>query len=189
IAGAASVRSLVTLALLGLAILMLLVSVFFSLPSNVLSDRGKVNAARVFSVDLAPQGWGFFTKPPSDSDLFYYDGNLQSVMETPQGRADNLLGLSRTQRAQGPEGGALLTPLAEEDWFKCETGEDLEECYESLKASTTEPIRADNTFKHPTLCGKVVIAQAEPVPWSYRDLYEQTHIPEGMIEMQVTCEN
>ncbi|AZL14926.1 hypothetical protein CXR25_17085 [Brevibacterium aurantiacum] len=99
------------------------------------------------------------------------------------------LGLSRTQRAQGPEGGALLTPLAEEDWFKCETGEDLEECYESLKASTTEPIRADNTFKHPTLCGKVVIAQAEPVPWSYRDLYEQTHIPEGMIEMQVTCEN
>ncbi|MGO2034532.1 MAG: SdpA family antimicrobial peptide system protein, partial [Brevibacterium aurantiacum] len=110
IAGAASVRSLVTLALLGLAILMLLVSVFFSLPSNVLSDRGKVNAARVFSVDLAPQGWGFFTKPPSDSDLFYYDGNLQSVMETPQGRADNLLGLSRTQRAQGPEGGALLTP-------------------------------------------------------------------------------
>lgn len=168
--------------------LVFLASIFYSLPSNVVSDRGKVNPLRALSVDLAPQGWAFFTKPPSEPDLFFYDStSLKSLMITPQGRSDNLFGLSRTQRAQGPEGANMLLRLTDEDWHQCETGDNLETCIKTMESNKKKVHKVDNRAPIKTLCGEVIVVQAAPTAWSYRDLTPETHTPLHVVKLSVKC--
>ena len=106
----AALGGLVTLAVvLGV----LATSIFFSLPSNVVSVRDG-GSVRVFWAKALPQGWAFFTKPPSDSELVAYrvvEGELVYASLTPNSRPRNLFGLTRTQRAQGPEIAAMANQL------------------------------------------------------------------------------
>ncbi|WP_448072690.1 SdpA family antimicrobial peptide system protein [Georgenia yuyongxinii] len=164
-------------------------SIFHSLPSNVVSDTGVRSPIRTFSVDLAPQGWGFFTRSPSELDLLFYDAqSLEPLMVTPQGRPENLLGLSRTQRAQGPEAGNLLRPLSDEDWQSCEAGDVLETCIGRLENSAIDPPVVTNSSPVKTLCGEVIFAQSDPVPWSYRDLYDVQHLPQHVTKLDIECD-
>lgn len=183
-------KAIAGIALLAGGLGLFLASVFYSLPSNVVSDRGVSNPLRAFSVDLAPQGWGFFTKPPAEPDLFFLDaGTLESLVVTPQGRVDNLFGVSRTQRAQGPEGANLLGGLTDEDWHTCELGETLPQCVESLDGASKKVPAVENDAPIETLCGEVLVAQSAPTPWSYRDLTEDTHSPENIVKLSVQCDN
>jgi len=181
-------RTAVGVVTLGLGGIALAGSVFHSLPSNVVSDTGLRSPLRIFSVDLAPQGWGFFTRDPSEADLLYYEEDLQPAWTTPQGRPENLYGLSRTQRAQGPEAAALLESVGEDDWFECMRGATFESCVEGLRDVGPAATEAENASVVPTLCGTIVFAQSDPVPWSYRHLYEDTHIPRYVTEVSATCE-
>jgi len=180
-------RTAVGLATLALGGIAFVGSVFHSLPSNVVSDTGLRSPVRVFSVDLAPQGWGFFTRDPSEADLLYYDEDLSPAWTTPQGRPENVFGLSRTQRAQGPEAAALLRHVSESDWFECAPGAAVGSCVEAYRADDRVALQAENASIVPTLCGTIVFAQSDPVPWSFRDLYEDTHIPRYVTEVSASC--
>lgn len=166
---------------------MLLVTIYSSLPSNVLSDTGIKSAARFFSVDLAPQGWAFFTRDPSEADLLYYDADsLEPVWITPQGRPENVFGVSRTQRAQGPEAAALIEHLGVDDWQECATGADLATCVSTIEVASAS-IQVENEAPVRTLCGDVLFVQADPVPWSYRDFYDARHLPRYIAPVEIAC--
>jgi antimicrobial peptide system SdpA family protein len=173
---------------LSVGMLMLLASIFASLPSNTLSDTGIRSAARYFSVDLAPQGWAFFTRDPSEADLLYYRAeSLEPLWVTPQGRLENAFGVSRTQRAQGPEAAALLTEVSEDQWHECGRGMSLAECAAEAEAGAPAPLQVANNAPIQTLCGDILMTQSEPVPWSYRNLYETTHITKYVSYLEVDC--
>ncbi|MGV0332599.1 SdpA family antimicrobial peptide system protein [Corynebacterium kroppenstedtii] len=83
-------------------------SIFFTLPSNVISLRDG-SGLRTTVVDLAPQNWAFFTKSPRELEYIPYSlENNRMELSTPQTKAENLFGFSRDQRAQGTEIGSLI---------------------------------------------------------------------------------
>lgn len=169
-------------------LLLLLATIYGSLPSNVLSDTGIKSAARFFSVDLAPQGWAFFTRDPSEADLLYYDAaSLEPLWITPQGRAENGFGVSRTQRAQGPEAAELLQSLGIDDWHECDAGAKVVDCVLAGESDLRDRIQVTNNTPVKTLCGNVLFVQADPVPWSYREFYEETHLPRYVAGLEVEC--
>lgn len=147
-------------------IVLFLGSVFYTLPSNVLSLRG--GAVRNAFNTISPQDWAFFTRDPQSTMIGAYeltpDGGAVSRLTTPQNRVRNSFGLSRTQRAQGPELGFLDHAVG--GWANCDGSVDY--CIDANKNAPTQNIA--NTSPVPTICGDTFITQEEPQPWAFRSL-------------------
>ncbi|MEU9099167.1 SdpA family antimicrobial peptide system protein [Streptomyces sp. NPDC048361] len=69
---------------------------------------------------LTPETWAFFTRNPESvqNGIYGYDhaGGVRNLLRTPQGNPANIFGLSRTQRAQGPELGYIHAPAPQRPW-------------------------------------------------------------------------
>ncbi|MFF5333497.1 SdpA family antimicrobial peptide system protein [Streptomyces sp. NPDC013181] len=159
-------------------------SVFFSLPSNVLSTRDG-GELRSFSARFLPQSWAFFTKPPSDPEFVPYlvsaDG-VSYAARLPNSRSDNLFGLSRRQRAQGPEVAGMANQVRE--WRDCEKAEG--DCPAVVAGSST-PVSVVNSSPVPTLCGRVVLVETRPVPWKFRDKYKGWRLDKQAALVEAKC--
>lgn len=103
-----------------------------------------------------PQGWGFFTEPPAPELVVYAQDTRgwRSLMLTPQGRADNLFGLSRRQRTQAPEISAVADSLPADGWRAC-SATSLDGCSGVVRAAPR--LKAVDHAVQPTLCGSVVL--------------------------------
>ncbi|WP_017587667.1 SdpA family antimicrobial peptide system protein [Nocardiopsis ganjiahuensis] len=170
---------------LTLVILVLAGSIFYALPSNTLSVRDGGTVRTLFARTM-PQNWAFFTKPPNDPELVPYtadgDGSVDFASTMPNGSAENLYGLTRTQRAQGPEIANMANRI--EEWTDC--GSLNGDCLSEVASGT--PVQwVENTSPVPTLCGKVIIARTEPVPWPYRDKYRGWRIDDEMALIEARC--
>lgn len=160
---------------------------FYSLPSNVLSTRSPQDQVRLAFNILASEDYGFFTKNPESDALKAFQksgGSVLDVTSTPQNRPENLYGLSRTQRAQGPEL-ANLSDQKHAAWVKCPTSENESQCLASAFARPATA--AKNTSPVPTVCGDVVLADEVPVPWSYRQLVDYDHKVLQTVHLSIGC--
>lgn len=173
------------LAALALVCSLLLGSIFFSFPSNVVSVRDG-GSVRTVSVELIPQNWPFFTKPPNDPEVIPYivhgDGRIEFASQFPNGRSENVFGLSRSQRAQGPEMANLANQV--EEWVDCSGVRD--QCVETaVGQGVAQTIH--NSSPVATLCGTVVLMQTEPVPWSYRGHYDGWRLDKEAVLIEAEC--
>ena len=162
--------------------LVLLSSVVAAFPANVLKPTNNPGALTVVS-EVFPQGWAFFTKDPQDVEFVAYrptEGGLESLLATPQSRAENLWGLSRTQRAQGPE---LVALGNDATWVECVSGQVPLDCYEQ----GADYVPTVNPMTHPTLCGDVVLVEEKPVAWSFRNMVKGTHTAERVAYESIEC--
>lgn len=162
-------------------------SAFYSLPSNVISTRSPQDHVRLTFNILASEDYGFFTKSPESDALQVYaqsGDTINNITSTPQNRPENLFGLSRTQRAQGPEL-ANLSEQKQTAWVKCDAITTPSQCLEDAFARKTSV--AKNTSTVATVCGDVILADEVPVPWSFRNLvpYEQKVIETS--HLYVSC--
>ncbi|MCX5204973.1 SdpA family antimicrobial peptide system protein [Streptomyces sp. NBC_00237] len=182
-------------------------SIFFSLPSNVLSTRDGGDL-RAFSARFLPQSWAFFTKPPSDPEFVPYvvnDDGVAYAARLPNSRPDNLYGLSRRQRAQGPEVAAMANQV--QKWKNCEEAEG--DCPAVVAGSSASgaansgpgrgsgpanepvsvpvPVSVENTSPVPTLCGRLVLVETRPVPWKFRDKYEGWRLDKRAALVEAKC--
>lgn len=165
----------------------LAVTVFVSLPSTVLYPRDNEGGLRANLVTIMPQSWPFFTKPPSDSELtaYHFDGQtIRSVSRFPNSKIDNWYGLTRTQRAQGPELANLTNPVPEESWWQCEHQENAD-CL--VEAANSEPVSIINSYPHQTLCGSTIIAETEPVRFTNRSMFEGWRLDVQALHLEVSC--
>ncbi|MFF7636960.1 SdpA family antimicrobial peptide system protein [Kitasatospora sp. NPDC008050] len=161
----------------------LVLSVFYTLPSNALSSRHSKGARTLFNT-LAPQDWAFFTRNPETVQLgvYAFDGtSARSLMRTPQGNPSNFFGLSREQRAQGPEIGYVNAET--NDWTDCAGL--LDSCLHS--ASGTPAQRVRNTSPIPTVCGDAYLTEEKTVPWEYRNLVAYRKRVVKIAHLDVTC--
>lgn len=162
----------------------LAVTIFYALPSNVLAAREGEPARRV-AVELAPQGWAFFTKDPDDDEYVPYrwtGDRFESLLATPQSRAENGFGLSRRQRAQGVEMGLIGSQV--EEWVTCTAGVSDACRREALEAPANV---AENASPVATLCGEILLVSNAPVPWAYRDFYEEARMDNLAARVDVEC--
>lgn len=184
----ASRRSIIAFTSLIATVSILACTIFFSLPSNVLSirDGGRL---RTLSVELAQQSWVFFTRPPSYNEYAPFDvsadGGLTSTLRFPQTNSGNLYGLRRWQRAQGPELANVVNQA--ETWFDCKAFEGSEECAREALAATSSPMTAVNTSPVATMCGRTVIVETEPVRWAFRNMYEVKRLPVQALILDLEC--
>jgi antimicrobial peptide system SdpA family protein len=157
---------------------------FYSIPSNALSNRSSGGVRTLFNT-IIPENWAFFTRDPESlqNGVYAFRGNTKptNLLGTPQGRAANVFGISRTQRAQGPELGYLDAQT--KNWMDCAMP--LESCI-SL-ASERPPVDAKNASPVPTVCGDVYLTQERVVPWEYRDLVSGFRHMVKIAHLNVRC--
>lgn len=159
-------------------------SIFFSLPSNVLSTRDG-GGLRSLSARFLPQSWAFFTKPPNDPEFVPYvvsDDGVAYAARLPNSRSDNLYGLTRRQRAQGPEIASMANQVQE--WEDCE--ETKGDC-PVVVAGSSAPVSVTNSSPVPTLCGRLVLVETRPVPWKFREMYEGWRLDKKAALVEAKC--
>lgn len=162
----------------------LIATTVLSLAPHALSPRGPVaSAVQSAIVTIAPQRWEFFTASQQKPVITAYDAtSLESLLLFPQTAPRNVFGLSRTQRAQGPE---LAILASEAKWRRCESRTDGAACLQT--AQRTKPQAVSNEARSQTICGNVVIAQQKPTPFEFRRFgYGPASITRAA-HLQVTC--
>ena len=181
-----STRRSVTGAVIGFVVITayLAATIFYSLPSNVVASR-EGELSRQIAVGLAPQAWGFFTKPPNDEEYVPYqvtDEGFEPLLAFPQSTPENAYGLARGQRAQGVEMGIVGATVTE--WTTCTAGVSDDCKYAALDGPVSEAV---NESQVATLCGDILIARTVPVPWHYRDYYEERRMDSATAVINVEC--
>ena len=154
------------------------------LPKNVITLPGQ-KAARHTVANMAPQGWAFFTKSPRDPEMVPYrktTAEWKPLALTPHSSPRNAFGLDRESRAQGVEIALLLSAAQKKDWREC--ADSRQSCLNDFGAPAR---RVENRSPEPTLCGTVGLLQEKPTPWAWRDLVHESHSPEQVMVLEVTC--
>jgi len=166
-----------------------LVTLAATLPSNILWDRSQLVRVRAVVNVVAGQNFAFFTRSPESDQIVAYrllpDGELgASLLHLPQGKTANLFGLSRTQRAQGPELANLMRAVPATAWTDCtEFGRD--ECVDRIRGHGKAMLR--NTSPIPTICGEVALTAESTVKWAYRRLTEDRYTIERVAPASIEC--
>ncbi|MCA0970897.1 SdpA family antimicrobial peptide system protein [Halobacillus litoralis] len=151
-------RNLFISLILGSALLFGL-SVFINLvPSNPLLGKNAMS-------QLAPQGFAFYSKSPSDDVLMIHESSPQ--INLPNASPHNIFGLSRHGRSQMIELGSIETDFPNSEWEPCKSEE---ECVEI--ANEQDPTIIDEEFKH-LEHGEYILYYREPLNWYWRE-YEET---------------
>ncbi|MEU4996198.1 SdpA family antimicrobial peptide system protein [Streptomyces sp. NPDC021622] len=162
-------------------------SIYFAMPRNVTTQPWMPPVKTAFSA-FVPQGWAFFTKDPQSEQFGAYrphggGARPQNLSLTPQGKAENLFGLSRRQRAQGPEEALLASKV--HHWETCEGSND-----DCLRTAAARPAAAvTNPSPVPSLCGDVIVTNQRPVPWAYRDLLSDTSRVTRAAHLRIRCDD
>jgi sporulation delaying protein A len=140
-------------------------------------------AAQLSIHQVAPQGWGFFTRDPRDKmfDLYRYEkGAWASSFLGPQSEPHNLWGISRLPRGQAIDLGTVSQNLPKTVIAKCEGA--WRDCLSSLPT----PSVVHNTAPRPLLCGRYLVIYRHPVPWSW-SRFRHVTMPSEIINLDVRC--
>ncbi|MEZ0167023.1 SdpA family antimicrobial peptide system protein [Kineococcus sp. LSe6-4] len=179
---------LVGITSLAVVMAVLITTIFYSLPSNVLSARDGSKIRRL-SVELAQQSWVFFTRPPSYNEFQPFnveqDGSVVSALEFPQSNPSNFFGIKRTQRAQGPEMANIVNTI--DDWFDCRSMPSMDDCASAALDDAKQRISVINTSTAPTICGPILMVESEPVRWVFRNEYDEKRLPVRAVALEVNC--
>lgn len=141
-------------------------SIVESLSPHALSSRGPTAVkVREAVLTIAPQRWEFFTASSKGRQYVAYRAQTgESVLSLPQGKAMNMFGVSRAQRARGPELAALHQQVA--NWKKCVDKSASQKCIRQAAEERPQDLR--NGAKRKTLCGDLVLAQEKATPFEFR---------------------
>ena len=113
-----------------------------------------------------------------------YDLDSQdSLLMTPQGRIENIFGISREQRAQGPELAMLAAAVTE--WTECELGSSRDECLASAGALPPQSVAIEVVYR--TLCGPVLITTESFTAFEYREFNLPVHSIDSYAKLEVKC--
>ncbi|ROS58676.1 antimicrobial peptide system SdpA family protein [Curtobacterium sp. PhB172] len=137
-----------------------------SLSPHALSSREPVAvAARDAVLAIAPQRWEFFTASSKGRQyVAYRTQTSEAALSLPQGKAANMFGVSRAQRAQGPELAALHQQVA--NWKKCVDKSASQKCIRQAAEERPQALR--NGAKRKTLCGDLLLSQEKATPFEFR---------------------
>lgn len=158
-----------------------LLTLVMSLPSTVVYGADFKFRKEINSV--AAQQFAFFTKDPKSEFIAPFSGEGDSLLATPQGDPNNLYGLSRKQRAQGPEISNLANKLTAK-FHDC--GPTVEDCFRAAQSGTMHKI--NNTSPIPTACGEVVLIIVKPIPYEYRNEIDYMFEGSKSLKLLVDCD-
>lgn len=173
-------RSIATV-FVGLLAYLSLIQIDGNIASDAASQNQKVIARTVF-----PQGWNFFTKPPTDSYLVMYsvEDDTSLELQVHESSSPNAaFGISRNMRSRGIELGHLAPQVGHDDgWHECDGG--VESC---LTYEADQAIEAVNPVDGAYFCGTYVMAKQKVTPRAYRTVTEERYRIEAFTSLQIAC--
>lgn len=134
-------------------------------PRNALS--ASLNPHSDILQELAPQGFGFYSKSPTEERIMFDSENL---VQLPNARPQNLFGLSRYGRAQAIELGRIYEGMSTEYFEKCENKSQCEDIISNL---TPYEIKKNPELHHLEK-GEYLISIEEPMSWYFREFKDTT---------------
>jgi antimicrobial peptide system SdpA family protein len=160
-----------------------------ALPSNILWGHNQAVALRAELSTVAGQNFAFFTRSPETEQVDAYrldpNGTIgASQLVTPQTRLANLFGVSRTQRAQGPELANLIHKVPPDRWADC-TSLDRATCFAGILRQPKVELLNDSPV--PTVCGLVALTGESTVKWGYRRLVDARYVIDQIARANVVC--
>lgn len=174
------------------AVLAMAVSLFVALSAvqidgNIISDRyASTFASNVRTI--FPQGWNFFTKPPTDAFGMMYEvgqGDELTLRTHETSSPEAMFGLNRNMRSLGIEMGHVAAQVNENDaWSECE--QRSEECLAFDRGGASF---ATNPVEGAEFCGEYVMTEAIVTPRAYRDLVGERYTVERYISLEIECES
>lgn len=155
-------------------------------PQKVIRAEGFAKVAEEV-ITVFPQGWAFFTKPPTSSSFSVYapgeDGYAPAFVPDKPGWHD-AFGLNRSYRNAQAEFEMLEQVLSEEELDSCADG-DASRCFAELDAAPSVVLASP--FANPKLCGVLEVAEETPTPWLWRSYTDESHRTVGVARVQVDC--
>lgn len=145
---------------------------------------------KTYVVSVFPQGWGFFTRAPQESNLYIYvqEGDTwKNASRMPNSSLQNLLGLKRSARSQGSESGILINTLAEKGivWHEAKSMGHLKSLADTAHIET---IQIKNTVKNTTLCGALWFVTQGPIPWAWSKHADNIDMPIHYLKLNIICD-
>ena len=167
---------------LGVVVSVMALSVFFAWPDNVILTTSSSPIRAIFASTFG-QGWAFFTNPPQNPvSRVYRVGSQTDMLATPQGKVENAFGISRNQRAQGPELAILAN--AAKDWQEC--GESSHQaCLAEANKLAAEPL--DLRTRKQSVCGELILTVEIPKPWAFRASAKDEFSIAHYVKVDVPC--
>jgi antimicrobial peptide system SdpA family protein len=164
-------------------ILFFLAGLAVVLPSNLLFSNSEYLGVRSVVNGIVSENFAFFTRSPQSEQLDAYQTNsLISLLTTPQSKSSNLMGISRNQRAQGPEFAMLIKQVGA-SWLTC--ADRSWGCV--IQAREGIPIQLRNISPTPTICGNVILTIEKIVKWAYRDSVDGSYVILRTAHADVSC--
>ncbi len=168
----------VTVALCAVATAAAALALYAALPSNAIQIPQGVTQV---SMQLAPEGWAFFTASPRTVYPQAYELSRTGAW-LPKGGSlvvpSDLFGLDRSQRAQGTEIALLIQNVPARDWRAC--GGVPAHCLSADLA-----VHLTNTSTLDDLCGEVGFVRQQVLPWAWRGT--GTVMPSLVLRAEVSC--
>ena len=154
-----------------------------SIPYNPLS------MPRIITMNLQtiiPQGWAFFTRSPREEMNYYYRIEEDALVLQPYQNANwkTALGTSRMGRVKSMELAALNSMVQPEDWYHCDKGIAVCDDWKTLPR-----VALRNGFRHPQICGELILEKKEIVPWAWSKDIHQDQVPSKIVKLFVVCSN
>jgi antimicrobial peptide system SdpA family protein len=136
---------------------------------------------RLQMLGIAPQGWGFFSSPRSETfEVFRWSKGAWTRVDAPLAAAVNLFGLRRTTVNHGAEFRTLVDQV-ETHWNTAVLRP------EQLPTADVDTVMVRNLAREPRLCGEVLLVQRPPLPWAWAHSRASVALPTRFARLDVRC--
>lgn len=130
----------------------------------------EINAVqRVRLIDIAPEGWAFFTRNPKEENAMLYRLDVKKGLVKASdiaGAFKNFMGLDRHERLMWKEFSGFSRYIKPENYVRING-----DIYSNkTMIDTMIAYKVPNDAKYPLLSGTYIIKQAMPVPWAWAKL-------------------
>lgn len=153
---------------------------------NLFSDQ-KSEASQLNIRMAYPQGWNFFTKPPTDAFYMAYTkkDSEWSLRTNESSSLESLLGISRNVRSWGLEVGHLIPQIeVSNGWSKCN-----DTTLPCLNELDQKPLSIVNPVDGADLCGEAVFVERNVTPRSYRSITQERYHSTRSAHVTIKCES
>ena len=128
-----------------------------------------------------PEGWGFFTRDPRESQTLLYRIHKNQLESINLRSGIGFQGFDRRIRSLRMEAGAITEKLEADAWHVAEVPS-----LSDLDLTSLPSVELRNTAKVRRICGEILMAHFSTTPWAWSKLYGPRRF-ERWARVSVSC--
>ncbi len=157
----------------------LIIVLYIALAAIPFNPLSLPTSKSVHIISLVPEGWGFFTRNPKETNVILYkkNGDKWKIWTKSNGDPSFLFGLSRKNRKIVSETISILGKLPDSSWIQNREGK--------INFNIPKVVSVKNDTPNQLLSGKFIIVKQDPIPWSWSKEYKHISMPYDITQVQI----